>query len=144
MAKSSRVRIDGVKEFTEALAADLAGVQLAIHQAVFETANEVLNEAKKEVPFATGNLSSTGDVLTSKKSDVKFVMAEVSFGGPTKDAPDGANYAFIVHEKDLNHDPPKYGGGKKKYLEDPFNRAIAQWPDSLVKKVRTKYHFGKS
>lgn len=74
------------------------GLGPVIERAIFSEATTVLNESKRIVPVATGNLRASGRVEKPKKSGTQYTV-EVTYGGAA------APYAMFVHEI-----PPDSGG----------------------------------
>jgi hypothetical protein len=136
--KVSVIRVSGLREISKALEKDTKGVRKAMTQAIYAAGVDVENRAKELVPIDTGNLKSSGDTTVPKSLNSDRVRVETSFGGPTKESKEGANYALIQHERlDFNHP----GGGQAKYLEQPFVEETSKWPEELVRRVRENYHF---
>jgi hypothetical protein len=85
------------------------GLRPVLEKAVFTEANTVLNESKKIVPVATGNLRASGRVEPPKSTDTETVV-DVTYGGAA------APYAIYVHE--IPH--YRHAAGKTfKFLEIP-------------------------
>lgn len=139
MPKSQKVvSVSGIKELSDALAKDVAGIRKAMTSALYTAGIDVQNRAKELVPVDTGNLKSTAETTVPKSAASDRVRIEVSFGGPTKASAKGANYALVQHERlDFAHP----GGGQAKYLEQPFVEEISTWPAGLVRRVREEFHF---
>lgn len=126
------IELKGMKKLIQVTERVDGGEQI-LAQAMFAEATTILNESKKIVPVATGNLRASGRVerpITGKG------RAEVSitYGGAA------APYALIVHEV-----PPNSGGrwgtgmnhaaGKSfKYLEIP----VMAHKDKFVDGVRAR------
>lgn len=108
----------------------------ALAQAIYGTANAVLNESKKLVPVDTAALKNSGMVERPKISNTSFEV-EITYGGPA------APYAFIVHEDmSMNHSPSlltqvtkRPRRGQAKYLEIP----VMAWRDKFVKSLIGRY-----
>lgn len=96
-----------------------------LEQAVFGTANAVLNESKKIVPVDTGTLKDSGRV-ERPKVDSDGIEVEITYGGAASD------YALIVHE---NMNARHQDGKTAKYLEIPVKAAEA----TFVKDVLGRY-----
>lgn len=98
-----------------------------LEQAVFMTANAVLNDAKKITPVEFGDLVDSGRVeqpeLTSKGISVR-----ITFGGPS------APYALIVHEDMRPKNWSKPGTGPK-FLETPARA----WEPKFLRSVKARY-----
>lgn len=94
-------------------------------------ADELLADAREEVPVDTGALHDSGKVTGDAGSvfiGPKSVEFVVSFGGGDVD------YAVYVHE-DLTK---RHTFGKAKYLEDPFNRRVRGLLGRLASGVRAR------
>lgn len=139
MARSKAIQIKGVKELSDALKREPEKIRAVMVQAIYQTGVDVQNKAMTLVPVDTGNLRSTADTTQPKLTGANRVRVEVSFGGPTKDAPEGANYAAVQHER-VDYAHPN--GGQAKYLEQPFLEEVSNWPASLVQRVRMLLHVG--
>jgi len=113
------VRLIGLDKVLQ-LADSGPGLRPVIERAVVAEANTVLNESKKIVPVATGNLRASGKVEDPQSMGTRTTV-EITYGGAA------APYALYVHEI-----PPNSGGrwgtgnthkpGKTyKFLEIPAN-----------------------
>ena len=126
----SGIELKGMKKLIE-ITERVDGGEQILAQAMFAEATTILNESKKIVPVATGNLRASGRVerpVTGKGR----ASVEITYGGAA------APYALIVHEV-----PPNSGGrwgtglthaaGKSyKYLEIP----VMAHKDKFVDGVR--------
>jgi hypothetical protein len=124
------IELKGMKKLIE-ITERVDGGEQILAQAMFAEATTILNESKKIVPVATGNLRASGRVerpVTGKGR----ASVEITYGGAA------APYALIVHEV-----PPNSGGrwgtglthaaGKSyKYLEIP----VMAHKDKFVDGVR--------
>jgi hypothetical protein len=124
------IELKGMKKLIEVTERVDGGEQI-LAQAMYAEAATILNESKKIVPVATGNLRASGRVerpVTGKGR----ASVEITYGGAA------APYALIVHEV-----PPNTGGrwgtglthaaGKSyKYLEMP----VMAHKDKFVDGVR--------
>jgi hypothetical protein len=124
------IELKGMKKLIEVTERVDGGEQI-LAQAMYSEATTILNESKKIVPVATGNLRASGRVerpVTGKGR----ASVEITYGGAA------APYALIVHEV-----PPNTGGrwgtglthaaGKSyKYLEMP----VMAHKDKFVDGVR--------
>lgn len=126
------VELSGLKEVIKRTENVKDGERI-LAQAMFEEATIVLNESKKIVPVATGNLRASGRVERPITGNGK-ASVEITYGGAA------APYALIVHEV-----PPNTGGrwgtglkhaeGKSyKYLEIP----VMAHKSKFVKNVRAR------
>jgi hypothetical protein len=124
------IELKGMKKLIE-ITERVDGGEQILAQAMYAEATTILNESKKIVPVATGNLRASGRVerpVTGKGR----ASVEITYGGAA------APYALIVHEV-----PPNSGGrwgtglthaaGKSyKYLEIP----VMAHKDKFVDGVR--------
>ena len=86
------VQMDGARELNELLSRVASfGFVKEFEQAMFATANEVLNQSKKIVPVDLGALKDSGKVEKPKRSTTG-VSVEITYGGTS------APYALYVHE----------------------------------------------
>lgn len=126
------VRLIGLNKAI-ALANRVDGLGPVVERAIFSEATTVLNESKRIVPVATGNLRASGKVENPKSSGTAYSV-EVTYGGAA------APYALFVHEippgsggrwgTGMNHKPGKVF----KYLESP---ALAH-QDKFVRNVKAR------
>jgi hypothetical protein len=109
-------------------------------QAVVAEAEAIIADAKENyVPVASGALRASGQVQqpSSMGARVEVVMG---FGGAS------VPYALYIHENlEINHAMPHRNPetgrmyscmGQAKYLETPFNIAIATMPGRLVERMQ--------
>ena len=139
MAKA--INVFGITEVKNGMILNKDKMIAAINSAMYDSANDVLNNAMNLVPMETGTLKASGNVTSKPSKAEVHTKISVSFGGATTGAPSGANYAIYVHENlGANHSPPKFQGGQAKYLEQPFLEETSKWPSDLVKRIRVWYH----
>ena len=143
-------KMEGLKETLNSL--DKLGIDIkkATAAAVFSTAQAIAHKADELVPVDTGVLRATQDVSRQKSLTQKDYRSVISYGGPS------APYALAQHEElDWWH-PPKPPGKSKvgkrsgkgpvapgtgrgpKYLEHPFLEETANWPASIVARIRAE------
>jgi hypothetical protein len=126
------VQLDGMDDLIK-MTERLDGGERVLAQAMYAEATTILNESKKIVPVATGNLRASGRVERPETGNGK-ASVEITYGGAA------APYALIVHEV-----PPNTGGrwgtglthaaGKSyKYLEMP----VMAHKDKFVDGVRAR------
>ncbi len=116
---------DGVDKFAKALGAlgkvastDMAG-------GLFEEAEMIMGQSKRDTPVDTGRLRSSGTVQPPK---IRATSAEVALTY-------GTDYAVYVHEiRGLNHPV-----GKAKFLEDAINRAARGIDRRLGLRVKRRW-----
>lgn len=108
MAGGFSVELRGMSDLIRAVQR-YQGLKPVLEKAVFTEANTVLNESKKIVPVATGNLRSSGRVEKPKSTETE-TSVEITYGGAA------APYAIYVHE--IPH--YRHAAGKTfKFLEIP-------------------------
>lgn len=106
----------------------------AIQAAMYAEATTILNESKKIVPVATGNLRASGKVERPQRTGNRYTV-EITYGGAA------APYALFVHEI-----PPSTGGrwgtGNKhkagktyKFLEIPVMAHKDLFVDAVKQRV---------
>lgn len=128
-----RVTLEGEEKIIEA-AQRMTKVGPVLERAMFAEANTVLNESKRIVPVATGNLRSSGKV-ENPVSTGSTTEVEITYGGAA------APYALYVHEI-----PPNSGGrwgtgnqhasGKSfKYLEIPVNAHRDRFVNNVLARI---------
>lgn len=101
---------------------DPAEIRRAIEREMNSIANDVLLEAKRQVPVDKGMLRRSGVKLVGWIGD--RIVANISFNTP---------YAAVQHEdRTLRH--PR--GGKAKYLEDPLRAFAPQMKSRLEQAYR--------
>lgn len=97
----------------------------ALLRSFYTSGGELLNESIAEVPILTGALVSSGKVEENSESENPEV--HVKYGGGD------IKYGTNQHERmDFNHP----GGGKAKFLEDPFNRMIPRIIEAAAEAVQ--------
>lgn len=109
MAGKTYVTLEGLGEVKTMLRAGTDDTISAIKEALYAEAQVVLRESKRQVPFRTGALSSSGMVHEPYAAGSKAAV-EISYGGAAID------YALEQHE---NLTYRHAAGRKAKYLEDP-------------------------
>lgn len=133
-AKSMRSTWDGLAELKEDLLKLLPADALKIMEtAGYETAEEIITEAKKLTPVLEGVLKSSGHVQLPVISGNQ-VEVSMGFGGPAGAGNQGetnrkeVGYAVVVHENLEAH----HKVGQAKYLEMPFDRM----KDKMIEKTK--------
>lgn len=113
----SGIELRGLKKLIKQMERTEGGEKI-LAQAMYGEATVVLNESKKIVPVATGNLRASGRVERPITGNGK-ASVEITYGGIA------APYALIVHEVPTNSGGRwgtgmKHAAGKSyKYLEIP-------------------------
>lgn len=126
------VQLEGMDKLIKRMESLRDGERI-LGQAMYAEATTILNESKRIVPVATGNLRASGRVEAPQTGNGRAVV-EITYGGAA------APYALIVHEV-----PPNSGGrwgtgmthaaGKTyKYLEIP----VMAHKDKFVDGVRDR------
>lgn len=101
-------------------------IDRALAEALFTTAHHIAGQADELVPVDTGALKSSQDV-SHPKGTSKTMNSRITYGGPS------AAYALEVHENlAMNH--PR--GGQAKYLEEPFLKETADWPEPIATRLK--------
>lgn len=134
---SKSLKLTGIAEVKQAIGESAEAMSLALIRAVADAANDVATKSYHLVPVDTANLRNTQDIVFQKSLNQKQARAKITYGGPTQNSPDGANYALIQHER-LDYAHPN--GGQAKYLEQPFLEETSKWPGALAERVRMNYH----
>jgi len=145
MAKGGvTVDIRGVKEFGEAVEANIDALSYALGRALWTAAHLIGDESQELVPFHEGNLKgSIRYVPDNETQAASGSTPEISINYT-------APYALYQHEKlDLYHPSKARGGagptapgtqgGSPKYLEFPFLAETSNYPEGLVRLVQAKY-----
>ncbi len=141
MATEFSINLDGLDKLIKTLEKRFGPrpVNKALTGALVEEAEDLVTEAKLEVPVDTGNLRDSGFV----KPPTFTGVIECGFGGPA------APYALVVHE---NPRAGKTGGvspsgsvrkkfaqvGKWKYLEHPFNRRRKRFEARVARELKRR------
>ena len=146
----SGVSFQGIPEVKAALAADMAGMTVAVKQALYASLLDIGKAANQLVPVDTGNLRSSQEIQMSPTN----LGGSISYGGSA------APYAVIQHENLNLWHPPKppnkskvgrrsgsgpvpVGTGRgAKYLEIPFIEETSAFPEKLIKRIRALYKLG--
>jgi hypothetical protein len=148
MAKGGvTIAIGGVKELSDAIDANIEGIQYALGRALWDAANQIGDASQELVPFDLGDL----------KGSMSYETRGIGTATPEVEIRYGTPYALYQHEKlDLFH-PARDGnksagrkgtgptapgtpGGSPKYLEFPFLEETSQYPQKLVERIRTHFH----
>lgn len=116
------MKTQGLKKATEAITIFGTKFEKAVAAAIYSEAQAVLTEAKILVPYITGNLQTTGDVLPVRKEGGVALVAEVVFTAP---------YALRVHEEPR----PPSSNGTFKYLEIPLKEASSGYANRVAAKA---------
>jgi hypothetical protein len=123
------VELRGMKKLIKSMER-LDGGEKILAQAMFAEANVVLNESKKIVPVATGNLRASGRVERPVTGNGE-ASVEITYGGAA------APYALIVHEVPTNSGGRwgtgmRHAAGKSyKYLEIPVMAHKKKFVDAV-------------
>lgn len=83
-----------------------------VYDALWQIGGDLQTASVNECPVDSGDLRRSC-AYTIEKDGSKMELT-VGYGA---DIP----YAWYQHQTPLDHNPPKYKGGKMKFLEDPFN-----------------------
>lgn len=129
----------GLDKFLKGVKGRTQTIGLAVEAALFEEANELIAEAKREVPVDEGILKSSGHVQLPVVEDGRITV-ECGFGGPAGTGTQGApatedvGYAVIVHEDLMAH----HTVGNAKYLENPLNRRRRTMEARMVGRIKAR------
>jgi hypothetical protein len=107
--------------------------------ALFVEGQELIGEAKQEVPVRYGHLRDSGFSTIPEEDNNGALVVTAGFGGPagtgnqegeTND--EDVGYAIYVHENlEAHHEV-----GKAKFLEDPFNARKEGIPERLAERSK--------
>lgn len=145
MADSMKVDIRGIKEFVDAIDANIDAMSDALASALWSAANDIGGRSQDLVPFHYGNLKGS---IRYEPDDKMRLLAMRS---PEVSINYTAPYALYQHENlNLSHPSRARGGagptapgtpgGSPKYLEFPFMEEVGKYPMALVERVRAEYH----
>lgn len=124
------IRIRGARELKRNLRRYTRRAPGALGAALYQEAEAIMAESKKQVPVDTGRLRSTGYVAAPV-----FVRRS-----PRVEMGYGTDYAVYVHERtELHHTV-----GKAKYLEDPLKAATRGFVRRLAARTRQNLERGLS
>lgn len=125
MASSDKVfTITGTEELARALEAWGRNAALALSQALYEEAENLMTRSKRLVPVDTGNLRASGHVRPPVRQGGALVVV-LGYGGPAGSGNQGATnsrevgYAVYVHE----NTQAQHTTGQAKFLEQPVLEA---------------------
>ena len=122
----ARLEFDNLDDFEDALDGQADEMFYSAELASFETANEVLEDARPDCPRKSGKLADSGQVLKVDGRELGEGSFIVAFGGP--DVP----YAIPVHwDTTARHET-----GKALFLSDALDRARDKFP----KKIAETWH----
>jgi hypothetical protein len=139
------IDISGVKEFGDAVNANIDALSYALGRALWTAAHLIGDDSQELIPIDDGNLKgSIRYVPDNEAQAASGTTPEISINYT-------APYALYQHEKlDLYHPSRARGGagptapgtpgGSPKYLEFPFLAETSNYPEGLVRLVRAKYN----
>jgi hypothetical protein len=139
MAANSGMNVKwlGVKKLEKALKSE--AVDNATRAAVSAVATDIAARADELVPFDTGNLSRSQDLIRAKSFGP--IIATIEYGGTA------APYALVQHEnQDLSHPPASEGGSPvspgsgrgPKYLQYPATEAAGSLKKRIVAEIKLR------
>jgi hypothetical protein len=145
MADGVKVDIRGIKEFVDAIDANIDAMRDALAKGLWEAAKDIGDRSQDLVPFEHGNLKGS---MRREPNDKHMMLATPS---PEVTINYTAPYALFQHENlNLSHPSRARGGagptapgtpgGSPKYLEFPFMEEVGHYPRRLVERVRAEYH----
>jgi hypothetical protein len=145
MADGVKVDIRGIKEFVDAIDANIDAMRDALAKGLWEAAKDIGDRSQDLAPIDTGNLKGS---MRREPNDKHMMLATPS---PEVTINYTAPYALFQHENlNLSHPSRARGGagptapgtpgGSPKYLEFPFMEEVGHYPRRLVERVRAEYH----
>lgn len=134
MATIVSTHVVGLEAVQKSLLKIGADAQQAIAAGLYQEAELVMTEAKKQVPVDTGTLKNSGHVQRPVISGDE-ISVTLGFGGAASD------YALIQHE-DLSLKHPH--GGNAKYLERPFLASLNGLTTRLATRFWQRLGYGRS
>jgi hypothetical protein len=128
--RQSVVKIDGLTRVIKLMGRGAEEVTPALKEALYKEAQDILREARVQVPYLYGALSSSGRIHTAYVVG-NTTAVEITFGGAAGgELP--VNYAIIQHENEKF----KHAEGRKaKYLEDPALDAADGFANRLGNRI---------
>ena len=121
------VKLENVKEVEQEIRKYALKFPEKIKPILYEEAQEIMSESKKQCPVDTGALRASGYVNEPEETK-EGIYVQMGYGGPS------APYAIYVHERlDLHHRV-----GKAKFLEDPVKDRAPQLPRRIASKLKVK------
>jgi hypothetical protein len=133
-------KLEGAAEAVNNLAALVRDLDSATPVALYQEAQDIMRESKRQVPVDTGRLRATGYVTPPQKDEQGRDYVELGYG---------TDYALYVHEIP----PPEEGAphprqiqpgtrtarhvtGKWKYLEDPIKERADRIPENIRRRAQ--------
>jgi hypothetical protein len=123
------VKWTGLERFRKQLAAEEQKYKRALGGALYQEGTAIIAESQKIVPHEYGTLERSAYVAPPRDTA----------GGPMVEIGYGTSYAVKQHEEIAYRHRE---GRQAKYLETPFNKAMAGWKQRLAKRVRVLYATG--
>lgn len=109
--------LEGVQELLASLATKEAEILAECEDGIIEGAEMIIEASQELVPYFSGALHDSAEVIPWETGGRRHDLIEVEFGYGLSGQAAGA-YAWIQHEAlDFQHP----GGGQAKYLEQPMN-----------------------
>lgn len=141
MADGVKVDIRGIKEFVDAIDANIDAMRYALGRGLHDAAQKIGADSQDLVPIDTGDL----------KGSMNIEATGIGGASPEVEIAYGSVYALYQHENlNLSHPSRARGGlgptapgtpgGSPKYLEHPFMEEVGNYPRKLVERVRANYH----
>ena len=130
--RDSVVEIDGLTRVINMMGRGAEEVTPALMESLYKEGQNILREARTQVPYDKGVLSSSGRVHTPYVVG-NTTSVEITFGGAAGGGEE-VNYAIIQHETEKF----KHAEGRKwKYLEDPTLEAKDGLADRLGRRIES-------
>ena len=124
--RESVIEVDGLTRVINLMGRGAEEVTPALMAALYKEGQDILRQARIQVPYDKGALSSSGRVHTPYVVG-NTTSVEITFGGAAG-GDEQVNYAILQHETEkFKHEE----GRKWKYLEDPALDA----KDGLAKRL---------
>lgn len=133
---SVSVNISGFEKLEQSLQQQLSQIANATMDQMHVMGREIMSNSQDEVPKDTTALVQSGFIIEEGDSII------LGYGGPNqkinpKTGISTEEYALKVHEDlHMNH---SNGGGKAKFLEDPYRVAISDLENNLIKPLQSLF-----
>ena len=126
------IRVDGLTKVINLMGRGAEEVTPALMQALYKEGQDILRQARIQVPFKDGVLSSSGRVHTPYVTG-NTTSVEITFGGAAG-GDETVNYAILQHE---NTEFKHADGRKAFYSEDPTLDAAEGLGDRLGRRIES-------
>lgn len=112
-AQTRIIDLSGLQGLLRKLATLGAKAETIAGAAIYQEAEAIMTESKKQCPVDFGNLKNTGNV-SPPENHSGHISVTLGYGGPS------VKYAVVQHESLEFH----HTVGKAKFLEDPMLEAV--------------------